>query len=114
MDEILGIARIKIHEGKLAEYKKLAAEFMELARTKDTGTLQYDSFFNDDYTQCIVIERYRNSEALLQHTANQGDRIAELLKICTISGEVCGFPSPELKSALESYGVPVFSPYMSL
>jgi len=114
MDEILGIARIKIHKGKLDEYKKLAAEFMELARTKDTGTLQYDSFFNDDYSECIVIERYRNSEALLQHSANQGDRMAELLKICTISGEVCGSPSLELKSALESYGVPVFSPYMSL
>jgi quinol monooxygenase YgiN len=114
MDGILGIARIKIHEAKLEVYKRLAAEFMELARTKDTGTLQYDSFFNDDYSECIVIERYRDSEALLQHSANQGDKMAELLKICTISGEVCGSASPELKRALETYGVPVYSPYMSL
>jgi quinol monooxygenase YgiN len=112
--ELLGIARIKIHEGKLDEYKKLAAEFMELARTKDTGALQYDLFFNHDYSECVVIERYRDSEALLQHSANQGDMMAGLLEICTISGEVCGSPSPELKSALESYGVQVFSPYMSL
>ena len=52
MDEIQNIVRIKIHEGKLDESKKLAAEFMELARTKDSGTLQYDLFFNDDYSEC--------------------------------------------------------------
>ena len=113
MDEIQNIVRIKIHEGKLDESKKLAAEFMELARTKDSGTLQYDLFFNDDYSECIVIERYRDSKSLLQPTANQCGGLAEALKICTISVEVCGSPILELNSALESHGVPVFSPYMS-
>jgi hypothetical protein len=35
-------------EGKLEEFKRLAAQCLEIVRTKDTGTLQYDIYFNDD------------------------------------------------------------------
>ena len=48
MDEIKGIARAKIRPGKLDEYKRLCAEAMEIVRTQDTGTLQYEIFFNED------------------------------------------------------------------
>jgi hypothetical protein len=40
MSELLCIARLKIHHGKLDEFKHLAARCVELVRTKDTGTLQ--------------------------------------------------------------------------
>jgi hypothetical protein len=46
--ELLAIARFTFHPGKLDEYKRLAAQCMEIVRTKDTGTLQYDIFFNDE------------------------------------------------------------------
>ena len=65
--ELVGIARFRIHEGKLDEFERLSAQAMEIVRTKDTGTLQYDTYFNDDETECIVIERFRDSEALIQH-----------------------------------------------
>jgi hypothetical protein len=39
---------------------------MEIVRTKDTGTRQYDIYFNDDRSECIVLERYRDSEALFE------------------------------------------------
>ena len=32
-------------------------------RTKDTGALQYKSYFNSDNTECLVFERYRDSQA---------------------------------------------------
>ena len=59
MSELWGIARFKFHEGKLEEFKRLSAQAMEIVRTKDTGTLQYDIYFNDDQSECIVLERYR-------------------------------------------------------
>ena len=58
MNELLGIARFKFHEGKLEEYKRLSAQAMEIVRTKDTGTLRYDIYFNDDQSECMVVERY--------------------------------------------------------
>ena len=59
MSELRGIARFKFHEGKLEEFKRLATQCMEIVRTKDTGTLQYAIYFNDDQSECIVLERYR-------------------------------------------------------
>ena len=59
MSELLCIARLKIHHGKLDEFKHLAARCVELVRTKDTGTLQYELYFNSDNTECLVFERYR-------------------------------------------------------
>ena len=63
MSELWGIARFKFHEGKVEEFKRLSAQAMEIVRTKDTGTLQYDIYFNDDESECVVLERYRDSEA---------------------------------------------------
>jgi quinol monooxygenase YgiN len=112
--ELLGIARLKIHPGKLEEFRNLQAKCMESVRTKDTGTLQYECFFSSDYTECLVVERYRDSEALLEHTANLGETSAAIFKTCSAAGEICGTPSPELMKALEGSPVRIFSPYLSM
>ena len=72
MSELQCVARLKIHDGKLDEFKRLAAKCAELVRTKDTGTLQYRVVFNSDNTECLVFERYRDSQALLDHHKNLG------------------------------------------
>jgi quinol monooxygenase YgiN len=112
----MGIARFRIHEGKLDEYKRLSAQAMEIVRTKDTGTLQYDTYFNDDQSECVVIERYRDSEAALEHAANLADVSAEVLAIVSVvHGELLGEPSAELRAKLADSEVPqLFTPYESL
>ena len=114
MDELLGIARLKIHPGRLEEFKRLQAMCLELVRTKDTGTLQYECFFSSDYGECLVVERYRDSEALLEHFTNLGDTSAALFETCSASGELCGAPSPKLMKALQGSPVRIFSPYQSM
>ena len=79
MNELQGIARFKFDEGKLEEFKRLSAQCMQIVRTKDTGTLQYEMYFNDDQSECIVLERYKDSEALIQHAANVGDLMEAIL-----------------------------------
>ena len=39
MSARMGIARFRFHEGNREEVKRLSAEAMEIAMTKDTGTL---------------------------------------------------------------------------
>jgi quinol monooxygenase YgiN len=39
---LVGIARCKFHEGKLAEFERMCDQAMEIVGTKDPGTLQYD------------------------------------------------------------------------
>ena len=53
---------------------------------KDTGTLQYDIYFNDDQSECIVLERYRDSEALIEQAAHLGDLTEAILATGTKPG----------------------------
>ena len=114
--EILGIARFRFHEGKLDEYQRLSAQAMEIVKSKDTGTLQFDTYLNDDQSECVIIERYRDSEALIEHAANLKDLSAAILAIVTVvHGEVLGEPSSELRAALADSEVPqLFTPYASM
>jgi quinol monooxygenase YgiN len=79
VSELQGIGRFKFHEGKLEEFKRLSAQCMEIVRTQDTGTLQYDIYLNADQSQCIVLERYKDSEALIEHAAHPGDLTEAIL-----------------------------------
>ena len=80
MSELQGIGRFKFHEvGKLEEFKRLSAQAMEIVRAKDTGTLQYEIYFSDDQSECIVLERYTDSEVLLE--VGPGRR-SQRLKCC--------------------------------
>ena len=116
MTELLGIARFKFNEGKLEEYKRLSAQAMEIVRTKESGTLQYDTYFNDDQSECIVIERYRDSEAAIEHAANLADVSAAVLAtVSVVHGELLGEPSEELRANLADMDVPeLFTPYESM
>ena len=116
MSELMGIARFKINEGKLDEYKRLSAQAMEIVRTKDSGTLQYDTYFNDDESECVVIERYRDSEAAIEHAANLGHLFdAVLATVSVVHGEILGEASAELRANLADSEVPqLFTPYQSM
>jgi quinol monooxygenase YgiN len=92
VSEILGIARFVFHEGKVEEFKRLSAECMEIVRTRDTGTLQYDIYFNEDQSECIVLERYRDSAALIEHATNVGHLMEAIVATGTVSGEILGEP----------------------
>jgi quinol monooxygenase YgiN len=114
MNEIQGIGRLKIRDGKLEEFKRVASQFMQVARAKDTGTLQYELYFNEDQTECIVLERYRDVQSLLEHQHNVGGLMDSLLKTCTGSSEVCATATPELLKALNGSPVRLFTPYQTL
>jgi len=114
MSEIRGIARLKVHPGKLDAFKRHAAECMAIVRRMDSGTLQYEWFFSADSSECIVYERYRDSDALLEHVANLGDTMHALFETCAVSGEILGTPTGQLRANLEKAGVRIYAPYQSL
>jgi quinol monooxygenase YgiN len=116
MSELVGIARFKIHEGKLEEFKRLSAEAMEIVKTKDTGTLRYDTYFNDDESECVVLEMFRDSQALIDHAQNMDELSVRILAIVTVvRGELLGEPNEELRARLAGSEVPqLFTPYRSM
>lgn len=60
-------ARLKIRPGQLEGFKAQAAEIMRLTQEKDTHTLRYDWFINEDGTECEVHEAYENEQGLVEH-----------------------------------------------
>ena len=116
MSELMGIARFKFNEGKREEFERLSAQAMEIVRTEDTGTLLYDTYFNDDRSECIVIERFKDSQALIEHAEHIGGLSDEILAIVSVEhGELLGEPSAELRAVLAGGEYPhVFTPYSSM
>ena len=114
VSELQGFARFKFHAGELEEFKRLAARCMEIVRTKDTGTLQYDIYFNDDQSECIVHERYRDSEALIEHAAHLGDLSEAVVATGSVSAALLGEPSAELRAQMAASEVRVFRPCQSM
>lgn len=114
MNELQITARLRIHDGKLNQFKTHAKACMESTRAKDEGTLQYDWFINEDGTECVVRERYVDSDALLDRLGNLGGRLGELLSVSDMSTEVCGTPSQELLKATEGIPKTVYSYFQGL
>jgi quinol monooxygenase YgiN len=114
MQEIKGIARVKFLPGKLEEWKRLTEEAMHIVRTKDTGTLQYEIFFNADESEALVFERYRDSDAALEHFANIGHLMAPLMETATITGELLGTPSDQIRANLTGDQPKLYEPWIAL
>ena len=114
MSEIQGIGRFTFHEGKLDEFKRLATQAVEIVRAQDTGTLQFELYFNADQSECILLERYRDSEALLDHGAHVADLMPALLATGTGSSVMLGDPSPELRAMMAGGPVKLFTPFLSM
>jgi quinol monooxygenase YgiN len=112
--ELQGIVRFRFHEGKLEEFKRLSARCMEIVRAEDTGTLQYDTYFNDEQSECIVLERFRDSEALIEHGAHLADLMEAILATGSVSGELLGEPNAELRAKLADSEVRLFTLYLSM
>ena len=114
MKEIKGLARVKFLPGKLEEWKRLTEQAMEIVRTKDKGTLQYEIFFNADESEAIVFERYRDSDAALEHFANIGHLMAPLMETATITGELLGDPNEQIRRNLTGDQPKLFTPWIAL
>ncbi len=117
MDEIKGIARVKFHPGKVEEWKRLSAEAMEIVRTRDSGTLQYEIFFNDDESEAVVFERYRDVDAAMEHFANIGHLLEPIMATATVTGELLGTPNAKMREKLAEFaerGPKLFMPWMTM
>ena len=115
MSELLGIARFRFHEGRREEYLRLSEQATELVRANEPGTLAYDLYLNADQSECMIIERYRDSQAAMDHFANVGHLFdAVLATVEIVHGVLLGEPNEELRGRLAGSEVPaLFTPYRS-
>ncbi|CAN5505543.1 hypothetical protein BH10ACT3_BH10ACT3_16310 [soil metagenome] len=115
MDELHGIVRFTFYEGQVEEFKRLSAQCLEIVQAEDTGTLQYDTYFNDDESECIVLERYRDSQALIEHSQHLAHLMDAIVATGECHGELLGPLSDELRANFSDDGpVQLFTLYQAL
>ena len=112
--ELQAIVRFRFHDGDVEEFKRLSAQCMEIVRAQDTGTLQYDTYFNEDESECIVLERFRDSDALILHGQNMAPFMESIMATGTVSGELLGELSEELAAQMAGSPVGLFTLYQAL
>ncbi|GAB3842614.1 putative quinol monooxygenase [Dactylosporangium cerinum] len=110
MTQLQGIARFTFHPGRVEEFKRLSAQCMQIVRAEDTGTLQYEIYLNDDESEAIVLERYRDSAALKEHLQHVAHLMEPILATATVTGEILGSPDAELRANLAGSVVQLYTP----
>ncbi|WP_088340448.1 putative quinol monooxygenase [Robiginitalea sediminis] len=107
MKQLDATARFRIKPGQMEPFKKIAAQMIAAVQEKELGAgcLRYDWFYNEELSECLVREIYRDSAAVLQHMENVGPMLGQLLTISELSLQACGTPSEELKKASEGMAI---------
>lgn len=102
-------ARLELHGDRLKDLKRLAKASVERVQQRDSGTLQYDWFYNEERQECVVRETYTDSDALLAHIEHVQDLVDELTDLGSMSVEVYGDPSAELQDALADHDLTIYN-----
>ena len=102
-------ARFRLHRENLDEFKKYARECLALVKERDRDTIQYDWFFNEDETECVVHEQYPDSASLLDHIAHVDSPLSKLMKMSEFTAEIYGEPSRQFLEATSNLDVKTYS-----
>lgn len=114
-DELTAVARFDLHPGRVEDFKRLSLQCMDIVRAEDTGTLQYDVYLDEDRAEAVVLERYRDSDALIEHLGNIGDDLmAAISATGSVVGETLGKPSAQLRTMLAGSPVRLLTPFLSM
>jgi quinol monooxygenase YgiN len=115
MSELLGIERSRFHEGRREEDRGLSEPATQIVQARDPGTLVYDLYLDGDQSECMVIERYGDSQSAIAHAANLDHLFGDVLEtVSVVHGELLAEPSAELRANQAGSDVPVlFTPYRS-
>jgi quinol monooxygenase YgiN len=108
MKQLTATALFKIKEGKLEEFKQFIPSLISAVKEKDPGTLTYDWYLNEDNMECVVLETYSDSQAVLAHSGNVGELLQKILEVADLSLQLYGNPSEELKNAIVGMDVKIY------
>ena len=99
---IRAVAEVKIPEGRIEEFKRLAAGIIDRVAAEEPDTLSYEYYFSDDENRAYVVQEYPDSEAVLAHLASIADLAGPFHALAPLTGlMIFGTPSAELRQALE-------------
>lgn len=110
MNTIGLIVRTEIFPNKKQELIAVLIDLIAHCRETESGMLQYDWYINDEESECIVVESYSDSEAILFHFDNYkpfAQRLAACRKVKEFS--LLGNPNEALKARMAKVNPKTYS-----
>ena len=102
------LAVLKIHDGKLEDWKAQARRTIDTARDNEPGQLVYEWHLSPDGTTCHVDEWYEDTDAALAHVRGKAvtEELPKLLQYCDFTGLwiYTDIGEGELRDALSGFG----------
>jgi quinol monooxygenase YgiN len=110
--EIAWRVELRVKTGQLGNFQALTAEMVE-ATQGERGVRSYQRFVSEDGTTIHIYERYADSAAALAHLAAFAERFADRFgtMVERKSFTVFGYPSAELKAALDRFDAVYLKPF---
>jgi quinol monooxygenase YgiN len=110
--EISWHVELTVKSGQLGNFQTLTAEMVDATR-RERGVLSYQRFVSDDGANIHIYERYADSTAAIAHLAAFTERFAKRFgaMVERKAFAVFGYPSAELKAALEGFNAIYFKPF---
>jgi quinol monooxygenase YgiN len=103
------LIELTINDDGLDTFKELATGYATAVNENEPNTLTYQWYLSEDNSTCLLHESFTDSEALLQHLANVGPSLPNLLAVAPITRvEVFGVPSDAAREALDGLGASYF------
>jgi quinol monooxygenase YgiN len=110
MSNVAYLVEMTIADGKQAEFEKLANGYTEAVQAGENDTLEYQWWLAEDGSRALLKETHHSSESLLQHLANVGPSLPELLAIAPFTRfEVFGDVSADVRTAMDDFNAVYFS-----
>lgn len=95
--------RFDIHPGKLELFKQLGAQLFQIVDDKDSGTLRYDWFYDDENLRCVVMDTYADTQGMFAHMRNAHAAHEKLLEHASMTTQFLGELPSEAFAAVEKY-----------
>lgn len=104
-DDLYWIFTLKVQPGRFPEFRSLVAQIVADS-AREPGTLAYQYSVSADENTVHIYERYRDSDAFVQHVERTFSIYAErfLALVAVTSLVVYGNPDATARRALDSFG----------
>ncbi|MCP4385036.1 MAG: hypothetical protein GY798_27095 [Hyphomicrobiales bacterium] len=103
-DTIFVVVETAIADGKAEEMKKICDTAVEIAQSKEIGTLSFNQYFKSDNTASVSLELYENSDALMTHMDNAARDIHHVGEIATVTRiDIFGEVDDRVKAFFQPY-----------
>jgi quinol monooxygenase YgiN len=110
--EVYWSATFSIPPGKMDNFKQVVAKLVAETK-KEPGTLEYEYTTNNEENTVDIIERYRDSNAVIAHVTQTFPKYAKEFLENARPGRVVvyGSPSDEVKKALKDFNPVYFAAF---